>query len=205
MHEVKTPEDERLLSLLHERYFEPYPAIEMADLQGALPDDERGVFMIGMYAGLAWFDPTVVAHEMAHLVEADEDRLGEPSWGMIMPRELYIPGMRDMGYEDFETPKHVLRECRVWAFQKSLQDALGFPEQTVEEITSAWEFLPSLHVVPEPWETRHAWVCEQVKEAMRWATFDEFEQRWADRMPKLAEIMARRQAEFTPETPVVAW
>lgn len=98
-------------------------------LEGSTID--RGRLVLGMRAG-----PNIsinhLLHEMAHLVEIDDERCFAPSWGL-------------RGKEFPRTFQATEREMRVGAIQIVLGDIVGVPQPS-SYVATAWHFLPDWHM-----------------------------------------------------------
>ena len=105
-----------------------------------------------------------ILHEIAHFIEIEEHRCFKQSWGLnkgvwvlvlngedyehVWNRKLnkYLaenPGAIVEGVlHDFWTPKHLLRECRVWSIQNQLGLGCGLPDCS-EEFSQTMNFMPN--------------------------------------------------------------
>lgn len=118
---------------------------------------EEGKLQLGGRAG-----PTVhisnLCHEMAHLVEIDDARCGQPGWGLQLPKVFIYDRM----CLNPETNQATRREVRVAAYQLNLMRHLGL-RATPAGLVRAYTFLPDWCFVPgRDDKARLQWCANQV-------------------------------------------
>jgi hypothetical protein len=89
---------------------------------------------------------TNLIHEMGHLVEIDDARIMEYSWGLTLP-EVYLPGRYSRMAPTPATTQACLRECRVIAMQWLLQNAIGITTSALEAVSSL-QYMPDFFLAP---------------------------------------------------------
>lgn len=140
MFDPATPDQIKLFRSIKDRWFTGNPVKLSINFegQGITP---LGHYQLGGRAGPA-IDPEHVLHEMAHLVELEQDRLlARPTggWGLRHGKAWQI-GDRSGFYP--QTTQQVDREARVWAYQASLMRELDLPMRFDKLVVSA-VYLPA--------------------------------------------------------------
>ena len=108
-------------------------------LEGQVVRD--GVVVLGWRAGPDT-DVRHLLHEMAHLVEIDDARAGEPGWGLRLGRWRSLMGHH---WREFRTSAPIRRELRVGAYQFHMGASLGLyesRERFVAGYVRTTEFMP---------------------------------------------------------------
>ena len=113
------PKDEALLNAINERYFTSPRVVPVIGLEGQRVT-ERAV-ELGLRAGPS-LTIEALLHEMAHLVEIDDQRCTSHGWGFNYGKEVVVAGQ---SFFEFSNDASVRRELRVWAFQYALGTAVG--------------------------------------------------------------------------------
>lgn len=124
---------------------------------------ESGRLTLGMRSGPSQ-DMTNVLHELAHLVEIEDDRIGSNNWGLRI-RRVEILGRLVI---DPQTPQATQRECRVFGIQARMMEAVGIPYD-MDEFVDLNKWLPDHYCSDEAdqraWitESYHNWNLERIR------------------------------------------
>lgn len=175
----KEIDNPKLLDTLKAEFFTSSVVRAELSLEGQRIKDNA--IVIGCRAGPSLI-VTALIHEMCHLVEIDRPRMNQFGWGLSHGKYWEIGS--HSGYE-FHTNQSVLRECRVWAFAKNVQDAFGIQED-LEEVVSSATYLGAFHFMPGKGDKEKLKsVANEVKKGLPKYTFELFKKEWRERMEYL--------------------
>lgn len=165
-----------------------------------------GTIVIGNKAGsITWpgsFSVKNLCHEMAHLVEINDERMRMHAWGLKIP-EVWV---YDRICVEPTTKQITDRELRVCAFQSELLKYINV-KHTVSDLVAALVYLPDTHYVPiedgrkpygDNYETikaekidieasQHRWRINEVNRYRKEFTIDRFISEWNRKINWLAE------------------
>lgn len=181
--ETLNEKEEGLLPLIRKEFFD-HPCVDInPQIQGYKMLD--GVYTLGCSAGPGR-NLNILFHEMGHLAEREVPKLLERpnyGWGYTSGRFWQIG--TSWGYEP-QTDQSLLRELRVWAFQKCIASHYGLEEPTLKMVAPA-TYINSFDV----YRYKHNLTIEKTLETLAdkvdelsqdTFTFDRFVKDWNSRM-----------------------
>lgn len=143
--------------------------------------EDDGTLTLGWRAGPSE-EAGNLLHEMAHLLEIDDRRLGKPGWGLKVAKVVIL----GRPYIEPRTFQCTLREIRVMGRQKVLHEAAGIPFDTLHW-AGLWPWFPDhymafSHYGREIGKTKEAEITELVArdidaEAAQW-TIEALKAEW---------------------------
>lgn len=161
--------------------------------------DAGGVVKLGSRCGPTEFDLLALLHEMAHMVEIDDARVGRFGWGLRTACATF----QGRDYPDPQTDQAVRRECRVLAFQVNFQTSLGIG-CGVGEFVKAMRHVPGYCYVGgdrlvdgrrnRTDEERDSWITSEI-ERLHWLpkfSADAFATEWKRKVALLTRRLRKR-------------